>query len=92
VTTGDGANSGGAGSAGGAPTVDERAALQDLLARAARRRGRVRLVYGSMPYLVDVLAFDGELVTGASEGRGVLRFRMALIREAAELPSSDPLF
>ena len=87
MTTGDGASSGGE-----APTVDERAALQALLERAARRRGRVRLVYGSMPYLVDVLAFDGKLVTGASEGHGVLRFRLELIREADELPSSDPLF
>ncbi len=76
----------------GAPSVDERVALSALLRRAASRRGRVRLVYGSVPYLVEVLAFDGKLVTGASEERGVLRFRLELVREATELPSSDPLF
>lgn len=87
MTTGDGAGSGGE-----VPTVDARTALQATLERAARHRGRVRLLYGDMPYLLDVLAFDGKLVTGVSEGRGVLRFRLELIREAAELPSSDPLF
>jgi len=75
-----------------APSVDDRAALTMLLERAAGRRGRVRLVYGSVPYLVEVLAFDGNLVTGASDERGVLRFRLELVREATELPSSDPLF
>ena len=64
----------------------------DLLERAARRRGRVRLLYGAAPYVVEVLAFDGALVTGACEGRGVLRFRLDAITEAQELPSSDPLF
>ncbi len=76
----------------GAPSVEDRAALSAVLQRAAGRRGRVRLVYGSVPYLVEVLAFDGKLVTGASKERGVLRFRLELVREATELPSSDPLF
>jgi len=75
-----------------APSEDGRAALSALLERAAGRRGRVRLVYGSVPYLVEVLDFDGELITGASDERGVLRFRLELVREATELPSSDPLF
>lgn len=63
-----------------------------LLERAARRRGRVRLLYGSAPYVLEVLAFDGELVTGACEGRGVLRFRLSEVALVHELPSSDPLF
>ncbi|MEJ2291805.1 MAG: hypothetical protein P8Y05_08820 [Deinococcales bacterium] len=66
--------------------------LAALFQRAARRRGRVRLLYGSVPFIVEVLAFDGHLVTGASEDRGVLRFRLERVTEAQELPSSDPLF
>lgn len=67
-------------------------ALRSLLERAARERGRVRLVYGSVPYVVTVLAVDGDLVTGASEERGPLRFRLERITEASPLPSSRPLF
>ncbi len=66
--------------------------LVALFQRAARRRGRVRLLYGAVPFVIEVLDFDGHLITGASEERGVLRFRLERIAEALELPSSDPLF
>ena len=72
--------------------ADGAGARQELFTRAARRRGRVRLLYGAAPYVVEVLAFDGALVTAACEGRGVLRFRLDAITEAEELLSSDPLF
>jgi hypothetical protein len=75
-----------------APSADLREALSALLARAAGRRGRVRLVYGSVPYVVEVLSFDGRLVTGADPQRGTLRFRLERVSEVTELPSSDPLF
>lgn len=67
-------------------------ALTTLFERAARRRGRVRLLYGSAAYVIEVLGFEGDMVTGASEDRGVLRFRLGRVTEAVELPSSDPLF
>lgn len=63
-----------------------------LLERAARRRGTVRLVYGAAPYVVEVLSFDGYLVTGAAGGAEVLRFRLERVTDATEVPSSDPLF
>ncbi len=78
--------------AGTAPSADRREALSTLFERAAGRRGRVRLVYGSVPYVVEVLAFDGQLITGADPQRGALRFRLARVSEATELPTSDPLF
>ncbi len=66
--------------------------LDALFERAARRRGRVRLHYGSATYVVDVLGFARGTVTGADLERGVLRFRLELVTDAVELPSSDPLF
>jgi hypothetical protein len=78
--------------AGAAPSAERREALSALLERAAGRRGRVRLVYGSVPYVVEVLAFDGQRITGADQERGLLRFRLERVTEATELPSSDPLF
>lgn len=66
--------------------------MRALLERAARRRGRVRLVYGSVPYVVTVLAVDGDLVTGSSPERGPLRFRLQRVTEVTELPSDQPLF
>jgi len=67
-------------------------AMRAVLERAARERGRVRLVYGSVPYVVTVLAVDGGLVTGAGDGRPPLRFRLERVTEVSELPSSRPLF
>lgn len=66
--------------------------LAALFRRAAGRRGRVRMLYGAVPFVIEVLAFDGHLITGASEERGVLRFRLERVTQARELPSSDPLF
>lgn len=72
--------------------MDGTHALQSLLERAAGRRGRVRLVYGSVPYIVTVLSVAAGLVTGASEERGLLRFRLERITHAEALPSDQPLF
>jgi len=76
----------------GAATTTEPDAMRTMLQRAARERGRVRLVYGSVPYVVTVLSVDGDLVTGTSEERGPLRFRLGRVTEVSELPSSRPLF
>jgi len=72
--------------------VDAADGLRIVLENAARQRGRVRLIYGSVPYVVTVLSVTGGLVTGASDERGLLRFRLERITHAEALPSDRPLF
>jgi len=66
--------------------------MRAALERASRHRGRVRLRYGSVPYVLEVTAVDGDLITGVSREQGALRFRLERVTEVVELPSDAPLF
>jgi hypothetical protein len=66
--------------------------LRALFEEAAGRRGTVSLRYGGAPYLVEVLACHGGLITALDARRGALRFRLERVTDARALPTSDPLF
>lgn len=72
--------------------MSDRDAIRALLERAAQERRRVRLVYGSVPYVLTVLSVDGDVITGASDERGSFRFRLDRVTAVEELPSSRPMF
>jgi DEAD/DEAH box helicase domain-containing protein len=64
-----------------------------LFREASRKRGSVRMVYGTKERLVDVHRFDGSYIRGYCHlRRGVLTFRLDRVEEAEAVASSKPLF